>query len=412
MNHSNTPSRPDPLAWVAGSDAPEKRVVNLGFMALTDAASLIVAATQGFAQPYGLTLNLQRQTSWSNIRDKLIEGELDAAHGLYGLIYAVHLGIGGSAPVDMSVLMGLAQNGQSINLSSALKTSGVTDPEALGHCVRQSGAKLVLAQTFPTGTHALWLYYWLAAYGIHPLNDVRTRVVPPSQMVAHLRARRIDGFCAGEPWGAQAIREDMGFTLATSQSIWADHPEKVLGCTRAFVEQYPNTARALVMAILEASRFIDESQENRRGTAQLIAGSHYVDAPVAAIEPRFLGQYEDGLGHAWQDKHPLRFFGDGEVNMPYHSDGLWFMTQLRRWGLLREDPDYLAVAQNVQQTSLYRDAATALNIPVPASVMRSAVLMDGSRWDGSDPAAYARSFALHALGSVDASFTVALSEPS
>ncbi len=393
-----TPSlRPDAKAWVAGSDAPEKHVVNLGFMALTDAASLIVAATQGFAQPYGLTLNLQRQSSWSSVRDKLVEGELDAAHGLYGLIYAVHLGIGGSAPKDMAVLMGLAQNGQSISLSRELKAAGVTDPDALGKCVRQSGAKLTLAQTFPTGTHALWLYYWLAAYGIHPLADVRTLVVPPSLMVAHLRARRIDGFCAGEPWGAQAIEEDMGFTIATSQSIWPDHPEKVLGCTREFVDQYPNTARALVMAILEASRFIDESQENRRSTAQLIAGSDYVDAPVAAIEPRFLGQYEDGLGHAWLDKHPLRFFGNGKVNMPYHSDGLWFMTQLRRWGLLREDPDYLAVAQSVQQTSLYRDAATALNIPVPDSPMRNAILMDGSRWDGSDPAGYARSFALHAL---------------
>lgn len=397
MTDLHNPPRPDPQAWVAGSDAPEKHVVNLGFMALTDAASLIVAATQGFAQPYGLTLNLHRQTSWSNIRDKLIEGELDAAHGLYGLIYAVHLGIGGSPPVDMAVLMGLAQNGQSISLSSSLRAAGVTDPEALGRCVRQSGAKITLAQTFPTGTHALWLYYYLAAYGIHPLNDVRTLVVPPSQMVAHLQARRIDGFCAGEPWGAQAIQDDMGFTLATSQSIWPDHPEKVLGCTRAFVEQYPNTARALIMAILEASRFIDQSQENRRSTAHLIAGHEYVNAPVTAIEPRFLGQYEDGLGHAWLDKHPLRFFGDGEVNMPYHSDGLWFMTQLRRWGLLREDPDYLAVAKSVQQTSLYRDAASALNIPVPDSHMRSALLMDGSHWDGSDPAAYARSFTLHAL---------------
>ncbi|MGE6528720.1 CmpA/NrtA family ABC transporter substrate-binding protein [Pseudomonas sp. NPDC077382] len=390
--------RPDAKAWVAGSDAPEKHVVNLGFMALTDAASLIVAATQGFAQPYGLTLNLQRQSSWSSVRDKLVEGELDAAHGLYGLIYAVHLGIGGSARKDMAVLMGLAQNGQSISLSSELKAAGVTDPDALGKCVRQSGAKLTLAQTFPTGTHALWLYYWLAAHGIHPLTDVRTVVVPPSQMVAHLRARRIDGFCAGEPWGAQAIEEDMGFTIATSQSIWADHPEKVLGCTREFVDQYPNTARALVMAILEASRFIDESQENRRSTAQLIAGSDYVNAPVASIESRFLGQYEDGLGHAWLDQHPLRFFGNGDVNMPYHSDGLWFMTQLRRWGLLREDPDYVAVAQSVQQTSLYRDAASALSIAVPDSPMRSAMLMDGSRWDGSDPAGYARSFALHALG--------------
>ena len=118
---------------------------------------------------------------------------------------------------------------------------------------------------------------------------------------------------------------------------------------------------------------------------------------MAAIEPRFLGQYQDGLGHAWMDEHPLRFFGNGDVNMPYHSDGLWFMTQLRRWGLLREDPDYLAVAQRIQQTGLYRDAATALQIAVPDSPMRSATLMDGSHWNGSDPTGYARSFALHAI---------------
>ncbi|PAU56924.1 nitrate transporter [Pseudomonas indica] len=389
--------RSDSLAWVGGSDAPEKSAINLGFMALTDSASLIVAATQGFAQPYGLTLNLKRQASWATLRDKLISGELDAAQGLYGLIYAVHLGIGGTPPVDMAVLMGLAQNGQSISLSHRLQAAGVITPEALAKRAHQDGAKLTLAQTFPTGTHALWLYYWLASQGIHPLNDVNTVVVPPSQMVAHLKAGRIDGFCAGEPWGAQAIAEGMGFTLATTQSIWPDHPEKVLGCTRAFVETYPNTARALILAILEASRFIDSSEENKRSTAQLLSGSDYVDAPLQAIQPRFLGQYEDGVGHAWLDRHALRFFGNGTVNMPYLSDGLWFMTQFRRWGLLRDDPDYLAIAHQVQRLDLYREAADILGMEVPTSPMRSATLLDGKVWDGTDPAGYARSFELHAL---------------
>lgn len=132
MNDSvgNSPVN-NPLAWVNGSDAPEKSSLDLGFMALTDCASLVVAATQGFAQPYGLTLNLKRQSSWANLRDKLVSGELDAAHSLYGLIYAVHLGIGGVAPTDMAVLMGLNQNGQSINLSHGLQQQGVTTPEAL-----------------------------------------------------------------------------------------------------------------------------------------------------------------------------------------------------------------------------------------------------------------------------------------
>lgn len=386
-----------PLAWVNGSDAPEKSAINLGFMALSDCASVVVAATQGFAQPYGLTLNLKRQASWANLRDKLVSGELDAAHSLYGLIYAVHLGIGGVAPTDMAVLMGLNQNGQSLNLSRGLQNLGVNSPEALDRHVHQSRAKLTFAQTFPTGTHAMWLYYWLASQGIHPLQDVDSVVVPPPQMVAHLQAGRIDGFCVGEPWAASAVQQDLGFTLATSQTIWPDHPEKVLGCTREFVEQYPNTARALVMAILEASRFIEASPENRRSTAHLLSATEYLDAPVACIEPRFLGEYADGLGNRWQDPHALRFHGHGEVNLPYLSDGMWFMTQFRRWGLLRSDPDYLAVARQVQQLQLYRDAATAVGVAAWGTDMRSSQLLDGKVWDGSDPAGYARSFKLHAL---------------
>lgn len=387
----------DPLAWVNGSDAPEKSSLDLGFMALTDCASLVVAATQGFAQPYGLTLNLKRQASWANLRDKLVSGELDAAHSLYGLIYAVHLGIGGVAPSPMAVLMGLNQNGQGINLSYGLQQQGVITPEALKRHVHQSRTKLTFAQTFPTGTHAMWLYYWLASQGIHPLQDVNSVVVPPPQMVAHLQAGRIDGLCVGEPWCASAVQQHQGFTLATSQAIWPDHPEKVLGCTQAFVDAYPNTARVLVMAILEASRFIEQSRENRRSTAQLLSAPEYLDAPVTCIEPRLLGHYEDGLGNQWQDPHALRFFADGEVNLPYLSDGMWFMTQFRRWGLLREDPDYLGVARQVQQLALYRQAAEALGIPAGDSDMRRSQLLDGKTWDGSDPAGYARSFHLHAL---------------
>ena len=387
----------NPLAWVNGSDAPEKSSLDLGFMALSDCASLVVAATQGFAQPYGLTLNLKRQSSWAGLRDKLVSGELDAAHSLYGLIYAVHLGIGGVAPTDMAVLMGLNQNGQGINLSQGLQHQGVTSPEALARKVHQSRTKLTFAQTFPTGTHAMWLYYWLASQGIHPLRDVESVVVPPPQMVAHMQAGRIDGLCVGEPWCASAVQQNQGFTLATSQAIWPDHPEKVLGCTQAFVEQYPNTARVLVMAILEASRFIDDSLENRRSTAQLLSAREYLDAPLDCIEPRLLGAYDDGLGNHWQDVHALRFHGGGEVNLPYLSDGMWFMTQFRRWGLLRDDPDYLAIARQVQQLDLYRQAATAVGVAAWGADMRSSQLIDGKVWDGSDPAAYARSFRLHAL---------------
>lgn len=384
------------LAWVAGTDGPEKPLLNIGFMPLSDCASVVVAATQGFAQPHGLTLNLHRQGSWASLGDKLLNGELDAAHALYGMAYAIELGIGGAGAAPMAVLMGLNQNGQSINLSQPLKAAGITDGKALRNYVRQGQRTLDFAHTFPTGTHALWLYYWLASQGIHPLRDVNSVVIPPPQMLAHLQSARIDGLCVGEPWCASAVAQGEGFTVATTQSLWPNHPEKVLACTRAFVEQYPNTARALVMAVLEASRFIDASQENRRSTAQLLSGREYLGLPVSSIEPRLLGHYDDGLGHHWQDSHPVRFHGDGAVNFPYLSDGMWFLTQFRRWGLLREDPDYLAVASRVQQLDLYRQAADALEVAVPEHTLRSSRLIDGGLWDGSDPAGYARSFALHA----------------
>ncbi len=157
------------------------------------------------------------------------------------------------------------------------------------------------------------------------------------------------------------------------------------------------SARVLVMAILEASRFIEKSTENRRSTAQLLSGRDYLDAPLDCIEPRLLGAYDDGLGNQWQDPHALRFFANGEVNLPYLSDGMWFMTQFRRWGLLREDPDYQGVARQVQQLALYRQAAEAVGVSANVGDMRSSQLIDGKIWDGSDPAGYARSFRLHAM---------------
>ena len=397
MPQQQPPPRTNALDWVAGSDAPEKSSLNIGFMALTDSASLIVAATQEFAQPYGLRLNLQRQSSWTALSERLRSGELDAAQGLYGLIYGMHLGLAGMPAVPMAVLMGLAQNGQSINLSTRLQLAGVGNSGALVQHVRQAGAqRLTFAHTFPTGTHAMWLYYWLASLGLHPLRDVDSVVVPPAQMVAHLKAGRIDGFCAGEPWGAQAVAQRQGFTICTSQQLWPEHPEKVLGCTREFVENCPNAARALVMAVLEASRFLDANVVNRRAAARLLSADAYLAAPLEDIQPRFLGAYEDGNGHAWNDPHLLRFCAEGAVNMPYLSDGMWFLTQFRRWGLLREEPDYLTLASSVQQTSLYVEAANQLGLTVP-DAMRSSTLSDGSVWDGSSPATYARSFAVHSL---------------
>ncbi len=382
-------------AYAAGSDAPEKAALKVGFIPLTDCASLVVAATQGFAAKYGLSITPSKEASWAGVRDKLGTGELDASHVLYGMMYGSQLGLAGPQK-DMAVLMGLNHNGQAITLSRQLREAGVTTGAQLAAHIKKGGTPLTFAQTFPTGTHAMWLYYWLAHHGINPFTEVKTITVPPPQMVANMRVGNMDGFCVGEPWGARAISDRIGFTAVTTQQIWADHPEKVLGCSREFVEQNPNTARALVMAILDASRFIEASEENKKATARLISGKAYVNAPAAVIEQRFLGHYQDGLGNSWQDPHAMAFCKDGAVNFPYHSDGMWFLTQFKRWGLLAEHPDYAAVAAAVNQTALYGEAATALGLSVPSSPLRSSTLIDGKVWDGSDPAAYADSFAVKA----------------
>lgn len=381
-------------AWAGGSDAPEKPDLNIGFIPLTDCASLVMAHELGLDRKYGLNIKLSREASWAAVRDKLMLGELDAAHALYGLIYGAHLGIG-SQKKDMAILMGLNHNGQAITLSSQLRDRGATDGESLKRLIAAGKRDYTFAQTFPTGTHAMWLYYWLAAHDINPIRDVRTIVIPPPQMVANMRAGNIDGFCAGEPWNARAQSDAAGFTATTTQAIWKNHPEKVLGTTGEFVEKYPNTARALMRAVLDASRHID-TMSNRAGVAGIISGKPYVDAPEQIIAGRMSGDYEDGLGRAWKEPDCMKFHDDGQVNFPYYSHGAWFLTQFRRWGLLKEDIDYLAVARQVNQVPLYSEVAGSMGIAVPGSAVKTEQLFDGVVFDPAQAAAYARGFKVYA----------------
>ena len=381
-------------AWAAGSDAPELKEVKVGFIPLTDCASVVIASVLKFDEKYGIKITPSKEASWAAVRDKLVNGELHAAHVLYGLIYGVHLGIGGTKK-DMSVMMTLNNNGQAITLSNQLRDKGATTGETLKKLVDTDKRDYTFAQTFPTGTHAMWLYYWLANYGIDPFKDVKNITVPPPQMVANMRVGNMDGFCVGEPWGNRAIADKIGFTAATTQDIWKDHPEKVLGSTAEFTQKYPNTARALMMAVLEASRYIDV-MANRRKVAEIIADKSYVNCPVEVIDQRLEGKYEDGLGKKWNDPNYMKFCNDGAVNFPYLSDGMWFLTQHKRWGLLKEDPDYLAVAKQINQIELYKQAAAQVKLPVPKDAMRSSRLIDGTVWDGKDPKKYAASFKVRA----------------
>jgi nitrate/nitrite transport system substrate-binding protein len=381
-------------AWAAGSDAPEITEVKIGFIPLTDCAPIVVAAEMGFDKKYGIKIVPSKEASWAAIRDKVVNGELHAAHVLYGLIYGVQMGIGGQQK-DMSVLMTLNQNGQGITLSNQLKDKGVKDGKTLKRVMANENRDFTFAQTFPTGTHAMWLNYWLAASGINPVKDVKNIVVPPPQMVANMRIGNMDGYCVGEPWNARAVYDKLGFTVTTSQDIWVDHPEKVVGTTAEFAAKNPNTARAIIMAVLEASKYIDATA-NRAKVAELISAKSYVNAPKDVILGRFLGDYDNGNGKKWKDPNYMKFFNDGSVSFPYLSDGMWFLTQHKRWGMLKSDPDYLAVAKKVNQIDLYTQAASQVGVSVPKDPMRTSKLMDGVVWDGKDPAAYAASFKVKA----------------
>ncbi|MEQ5842486.1 ABC transporter substrate-binding protein [Paraburkholderia acidicola] len=368
-----------PLAPTSAAGRLEKTHLRLGFVALSDAAPLVAAKLLEFGHAHGLTLELQRQPSWAAVRDKLLSGDLDAAHTLYGLVYGVELGLGGPQ-TDMAVLMVLNRNGQAITLSNRL-AAALAEHGTLPQALASLGRAPVFAHTFPTGTHAMWLYYWLAAQGVHPLREVDSVAIPPPQMVAALAEEKLDGFCVGEPWNTLAQTRELGTTNLYTSEIWPDHPEKVLACRRDFVRRYPNTARALVQTMLEACRWLDDAG-HRREIADWLARPEFVGIGAGTIAARLI---ENAQG---ERRLPMRFFDGGTVNYPRPSEGVWFLTQYQRWGMIDAGHDFAAIASAINQTALYREAAAGVGIAVPDE-RAAPVMLDGRVWDARDADAYA-----------------------
>jgi nitrate/nitrite transport system substrate-binding protein len=344
------------LSATANSDSapPERTHLRIGFVPLTDCAPLVAAHMLQTDTRHGLTLELCKQPSWAAVRDKLLSGELDAAQTLYGLVYGVQMGIGGPQ-ADMAILMTLNRNGQAITASNRL-ADALRDGLPLAQALTTLGHKPVFAQTFPTGTHAMWLNYWLASHGIDPVHDVESVALPPPLMADALAQGELDGFCAGEPWHAVAESKKAGRTIICSSTIWPDHPEKALACRRDFAGLYPNTARALISAILEASIWL-EQPENRRHCAQWLARPEYIGVAQELIAPRLLGDFGK-LAPAI----PVKFHDDTGMNAPLAYEGTWFLQQFHRWGLLRPGADWGRIAADVSQNALYSVAAESLGL--------------------------------------------------
>src|ERR687891_1401543 len=273
-----------PRGWtgaVYASDAPEAPNVRFGMIALTDCAPIVMAHELGYFKKFGIDSVVSKEASWAVIRDKMNLGENQATHMLIGMPLASTMGLAGSPVKPMVIPWLLNRNGQAITLNNKLKMAGAKTPaqiKPLADKAKAAGEPLAFAMTFPPGTHAMWIRYWLASGGINPDRDVTLITIPPAQMVANMKVDKMDGFCVGEPWNNRAIEDNIGFTAVTTQQLWKDHPEKVCAFAEDFAQKNPRTVKAVLKALHLASVDLDK-MDLRPKLAEIIARPSYINCP-------------------------------------------------------------------------------------------------------------------------------------
>jgi nitrate/nitrite transport system substrate-binding protein len=362
--------------------------IKIGFIPLTDCASIVMAHELGLYKKHGLDVEVTREASWATIRDKLLTGDLHGAHCLFGMPFSVYTGVGGQAGQEMHIAMILNQNGQAITLAKDFcGPVGFREVSKVKTSVEAMKAKktVTFAMTFPGGTHDLWLRYWLAATGVDQ-KTVKIITIPPPQMVANMKVGNMDGYCVGEPWNGVAVQQAIGTTHVASQDIWKNHPEKALVVNKAFSETRRDELKAMMKATLEASIWLDDLN-NRKQAAAVIGKQSYVNAPPEVIEARLLGKYDLGCNqtHEYKDDYMV-FHRDGQVNFPRKAHGIWFMAQYVRFGYLSEAPDYKAIADKLVLQDLYKDVAKAMNLALPDDDMKPFTLdLDKVVFDPNKP---------------------------
>src|SRR6186713_1701866 len=355
-----------PKGWAGGAfadDSPESPNVRFGIIALTDCSSIVMAHELGYFKQFGIESIISKEASWAVIRDKLSIGENQATHMLIGMPLASTMGLAGSPVKPMVIPWLLNRNGQAITLNNKLKQAGVRKPaqiKPLADKAKADGEPLTFAMTFPPGTHAMWIRYWLASGGVHPDKDVNLITIPPAQMVANMKVDKMDGFCVGEPWNNRAIEDGIGFTAVTTQQLWKDHPEKVCAFTEEFADKNPRTVKAVLKALHEASVWLDK-MENREEQASIVSAPTYINCPPETILGRLQGKYLMGDGRKLRD--PLYMtFSDRNCNYPQPKYCKWWLTQLRRWGFTQGAPDYEGVARQVMRGDIYEEAMKELGV--------------------------------------------------
>jgi nitrate/nitrite transport system substrate-binding protein len=250
--------------------------------------------------------------------------------------------------------------------------------------------------TFPPGTHAMWMRYYLAAGGIHPDKDVNLITIPPPQMVANMKIGKMDGFCVGEPWNARAIADGIGFTSVATQDLWKDHPEKVCAFSEEFATKNPKTVKAVLKALHEASVWLDDFA-NRPEQCEIVSKTNYIACPKDIILGRLMGELDYGDGRKAKDEFPMHF-SRRNCNYPQAKYCLWWLTQFRRWGMVSGAPDYQGVVRKVMRADLYEEAMKEIGVTHGGADNAPENFFDGGTFDPSgDLEAYAKGFGVHSL---------------
>ena len=390
-----------PKGWIGGAyadEGPETSNIKFGMIALTDCSPIVIAHEKGFFTKYGINSTVSKGANWAAIRDALSNGDIQATHMLIGMPIASTMGLLGSPKKPMIVPWILNRNGQSITLKADLKGKVVADPKALKPLVeaaKKGGDPMSFAMTFPPGTHAMWMRYYLGAGGINPDKDVTLITIPPPQMISNMNVGKMDGFCVGEPWNARAIAEKIGFTSVNTQDIWKDHPEKVCAFTEEFADQNPRTVKAVLKALHEASVWLDK-MENRPEQSEIVSKATYINCPPEIILGRLQGHYDFGDGRKTEDPNYM-IFSNRNCNYPQPKYAKWFLSQFRRWGMVEGPPDYEGIAKQVMRTALYEEAMKEIGYKHGGLNNDPETLFNSRTFDPAKAEEYATAFEVHSM---------------
>ena len=397
-----------PSGAFAQAAGPEVSKVVLGYIALTDAAALIIAKEKGFFDKHGLKdADVSKQASWAATRDNLVLGGdkngIDGAHILTPMPYLISTGkvTQNNVPTPMYLLARLNLDSQAISVANEYKGSKVgldSSPlKSIFEKKKAEGKEIKVAMTFPGGTHDLWIRYWLAAGGIDPDKDVSTIVVPPPQMVANMKVGNMDAFCVGEPWNEQLVNQDIGFTACTTGEIWKKHPEKALGMRAEWIDKYPRAAKALLMATMEAQQWADKF-ENKDEMSAILGRRQWFNTPPADVLGRLKGDINYGNGRMAKGTDLYMKFWRDHASYPFQSHDAWFIAEDIRWGKFEPTTDIMGLVKKVNREDLWRDAAKTLGVAaaeIPATDSRGVeTFFDGKTFDPANPAAYLKSLAI------------------